>query len=229
MKIPTNETKQKTIKSSEFVPLNVESDSFCHYYNSDKALEKIYLIPNKEASKYELNGIVLEKDSPGILYSNIGVNGAKYSDYNKYPLFFEQLKALHPDVLVFSLGTNESYDHLEVEGYIRHLREFISNIKAQNINVPIIVMTPPPSLLRRKPNTYIRDYTREILEIAQKDGFAVWDLYDEFGGMDGIRKLKTQGIIGPDWVHYSKKGYEKQGNLFAKAILKAYDNFKLKN
>ncbi|KAF2510866.1 LysM peptidoglycan-binding domain-containing protein [Flavobacterium zhairuonense] len=229
LKIPTNETKEKTIKSSEFVPLNLESDSFCHYYNSDKALEKIYLVPNKEASKYELNGIVLEKDAPGILYSGIGVNGAKYSDYNKYPLFFEQLKAVHPDLLVFSLGTNESYDHLEVEGYIKHLREFISNIKSQNINVPIIVMTPPPSLLRRKPNTYIRDYAKEILEIAQKDGFAVWDLYDEFGGMDGIRKLKTQKLIGPDWVHYSKKGYEKQGDLFAQAVLKAYDNFKSKN
>ncbi len=96
--------------------MNLESDSFSHYYNSDKALEKIYLIPNKDASKYELNGIVLEKDTPGILYSGIGVNGAKYSDYNKYPLFFEQLKAVHPDLLVFSLGTNESYDQIRSEG-----------------------------------------------------------------------------------------------------------------
>ncbi|WPO79432.1 GDSL-type esterase/lipase family protein [Flavobacterium sp. KACC 22761] len=229
LKIPTNEMKPKTIKSSEFVPLDIQADAFSHHYYSEKALDRIYLLPNKEASKFELNGIVLEKDAPGLIYSSIGVNGAKYSDYNKYPLFFEQLNALHPDLLVFSLGTNESYDHLEVEGYIKHLREFISNIKAQNINVPIIVMTPPPSLLRRKPNTYIRDYSKEILEIAQKEGFAVWDLYDEFGGMDGIRKLKTQGLIGPDWVHYSKKGYEKQGNLFAQALLKAYDNFKLKN
>jgi LysM repeat protein len=228
LKIPTNETKPKTIKSSEFVSLNIESDSFSHYYKSDKALEKIYLIPNKEASKYELNGIVLEKDAPGLIYNSIGVNGAKYSDYNKYPLFFEQLKALHPDLLVFSLGTNESYEKLEARDYIKHLREFISNIKAQNINVPIIVMTPPPSLLRKKPNTYIRDYTRELLETAKNDGFAVWDLYDEFGGMDGIRGLKTQGLIGPDWVHYSKKGYEKQGNMFSAAFLKAYDNFKLR-
>lgn len=46
--------------------------------------------------------------------------------------------------------------------------------------------------------------------------------------MSGIRQLKSQGLIGPDWVHYSKKGYEKQGSLFAEAFLKAYDNFKLK-
>ena len=230
LKILTNETKPKNITSSEFVSLDLESDSFSHSYHSDQALSKIYLIPNKNAEKYELNGIVLEKDSPGVIYSGIGVNGAKFSDYNKYPLFFDQLKALHPDLLVFSLGTNESYDHMEASAYIKELREFIKNVKAQNSNVSIIVMTPPPSLLKaRKPNVYIRDYAKSILEIAKTDGFAVWDLYDEFGGMDGIRDLKSSGLIGPDWVHYSKKGYEKQGNLFTEAFLKAYDNFKLKN
>jgi len=229
LKISTNETRAKTISMSEFVPLALESDSYTHYYNSDNALSRIFLIPNKEASNYELNGLVLEKDAPGIIYSGIGVNGAKFSDYNKYPLFFEQLKALHPDLLVFSLGTNESYDHLNSGSFIKEMREFISNIKAQKIDAPIIIMTPPPSLLRRKPNTYIDDYTKQIIEIAQKDGFAVWDLYDEFGGMSGIKQLKVQGLIGPDWVHYSKKGYEKQGNLFTQAFLKTYDNFKLKN
>ncbi|MGO4772397.1 GDSL-type esterase/lipase family protein [Flavobacterium sp. W22_SRS_FK3] len=230
LKIPTNETKPKNFKSSEFVPLNIESDSFSHYYKSEKALDKIYLIPNKNASKYELNGIVLEKDASGVTYSSIGVNGAKFSDYNKYPLFFEQLKALHPDLLVFSLGTNESYDHVEADAYIKQLRQFIKNIKEQNTNVSIIVMTPPPSFLKgKRTNTYVYDYARSIIQIAETDNVAVWDLYDEFGGMHGINQLKIQGLIGPDWVHYSKKGYEKQGDLFTQAFLNAYNNFKLKN
>ena len=228
LKIATNETRAKTVSVSEFVSLDVKSDSNCHYYNSDKPLDRIFLIPNKTASNFELNGLVLEKDTAGLIYSSIGVNGAKFSDYNKYPLFFEQLKALHPDVLVFSLGTNESYEKLESDHYIKELRTFIANIKAQKIDVPILIMTPPPSLLRKKPNTYVQDYARQILAIAEKDDFAVWDLYDEFGGMDGIRKLRVQGLIGPDWVHYSKKGYEKQGKLFSEALLKAYDNFKSK-
>ncbi|WP_264534982.1 GDSL-type esterase/lipase family protein [Flavobacterium sp. N1736] len=229
LKIPTNETKPKEIKSSEFVSLNLETDAFSHYYKSEKALDKIYLIPNKNASEFELNGLVLEKDAPGITYSGIGVNGAKFSDYNKYPLFFEQLKALHPDMLIFSLGTNESYDNMEASKYIAELREFISKLKEQNINVPILVMTPPPSLHRgRKPNVYVKDYAERINSDAEKDDFAVWDLYDEFGGMNGVRKLRSEGLIGPDFVHYSKKGYEKQGKLFTEAFLKAYDNFKLK-
>jgi LysM repeat protein len=230
LKILTNETKPKNITSSEFVSLPLEADANSHYYHSEKALDKIFLVPNKEASKYELNGIVLEKDAPGLIYNSIGVNGAKFSDYIKYPLFFEQLKALHPELFIISLGTNESYDHMEDAAYIRELREFIKNIRDQNSDAAIIVMTPPPSLLKaRRPNVYVRDYAKAIIEIAKTDGFAVWDLYDEFGGFDGIKNLKSSGLIGPDWVHYSKKGYEKQGNLFTEAFLKAYDNFKLKN
>ncbi|RZJ53982.1 MAG: LysM peptidoglycan-binding domain-containing protein [Flavobacterium sp.] len=229
LKIPTNETKPKNIKSSEYVPLELTSDSFSYYYNSEKALEKIYLIPNKEASDYELNGIVLEKNTAGVTYSGIGVNGAKFSDYNKYPLFFEQLKALHPDLLVFSLGTNESFDKMEASSYIKQLRQFISNLKEHDIKVPILITTPPPSLFRgRKPNTFVGEYAKRINGIAETDGFAVWDLYDEFGGLSEIQKLKSEGLIGPDWVHYSKKGYVKQGKLFTEAFLSAYDNFKLK-
>ncbi|WP_233209639.1 GDSL-type esterase/lipase family protein [Flavobacterium sp. 9] len=229
LKILTNEIKPKNITSSEFVPLNLRFDSFSHYYHSDKALDKIFLIPNKNASKYELNGIVLEKDSPGLIYSSIGVNGSKFSDYNKYPLFFEQLKALHPDMLVLSLGTNESYDHMEAPAYIEQLRQFIKKVKEQNINVPIIISTPAPSLLKGgRTNTYVYDYARGIIQIAESDNVAVWDLYDEFGGINGINQLKIQGLIGPDWVHYSKKGYEKQGDLFTQAFLSAYNNFKLK-
>ncbi|MEP6932013.1 MAG: GDSL-type esterase/lipase family protein [Flavobacterium sp.] len=229
LKIPSKETKPKNIKTSEFVPLDLQSDSFSYYYNSEKALEKIYLIPDKNATQFELNGIVLEKNTAGIIYSGIGVNGAKFSDYNKYPLFFEQLKALHPDLLVFSLGTNESFDKMEVSAYIRQLRQFISNLKEHDIKVPILITTPPPSLFRgRKPNTYVGEYAKRINGIAEADGFAVWDLYDEFGGLSEIQKLKADGLIGPDWVHYSKKGYVKQASLFTEAFLRAYDNFKFK-
>jgi LysM repeat protein len=229
LKIQTNETRPKSVSSSEFVPVALQSDSFSHYYNSEKELDKIYLIPNKTASQYELSGLVLEKDMPGVVYSSIGVNGAKFSDYNKYPLFFEQLKALQPDLLVFSLGTNESYDHMDVAAYLNELRVFMNHIKTQHINVPILVMTPPPSLLKgKKPNVYVQDYAKGIIEISKSADFAVWDLYQEFGGLDGIQNLKATGLIGPDWVHYSKKGYEKQGDLFSQAFLKAYDNFKLK-
>ena len=226
LKIPTNEKQNRSISRSEFIPLEIQKDAFSHFYESENLLDKIYLIPNKDENTFELNGIVLENNKSGILYHNSGVNGAKFSDYNKYPLFFEQLKALNPDVLVLSFGTNESFDHMKAEDFIVQLDLFISNARKQNPFVEIIVATPPPSLFKRKyPNTFVADYSKKIIELAYSRRVAVWDLYSDMGGLYGINQNAKAGLIGNDRVHYSKAGYEKQGNLLAKAIMEAYQNY----
>lgn len=226
LKIPTNEKQNRSISRSEFIPLEIQKDAFSHYYETENLLDKIYLIPNKDANTFELNGIVLENNEKGILYHNSGVNGAKFSDYNKYPLFFEQLKALNPDVLVLSFGTNESFDNMNSDAFIAQLDLFISNARKQNPFVEIIISTPPPSLFKRKyPNTFVADYSTKIIDLALSRKVAVWDLYTDMGGLYGINQNAKAGLIGPDRVHYTKAGYVKQGNLLAKAIIEAFENY----
>lgn len=227
LRIPTNEKQNRSISRSEFIPLAIQRDAFSHFYTSENVLDKIYLIPNKDENTFELNGIVLENNKSGILYHNSGVNGAKFSDYNKYPLFFEQLKALNPDVLVLSFGTNESFDHMKAEDFIAQLDLFISNARKQNPLVEIIVATPPPSLFKRKyPNTFAADYSKKIIELAYSRRVAVWDLYTDMGGLYGVNQNAKAGLVGGDKVHYTKAGYEKQGNFLAKAIIEAFENYK---
>jgi LysM repeat protein/lysophospholipase L1-like esterase len=227
LKIPTNEKQNRSISRSEFIPLEIQKDAFSHFYSSENLLDKIYLIPNKDENIFELNGIVLENSESGILYHNSGVNGAKFSDYNKYPLFFEQLKALHPDVLVLSFGTNESFDKMDSEDFIAQLDLFISNARKQNPFVEIIIATPAPSLFKRKyPNTFVADYSKKIINLAFSRRFAVWDLYADMGGLYGVNRNAKAGLIAGDKVHYTKAGYEKQGNLLAKAIIEAFESYK---
>lgn len=227
LKIPTNEMQKRSISRSEFIPLEMLADASSHFYRSEETLEKIYIIPNKEQKQFELNGIVIENNQSGVLYHNIGVNGARLSDYNKYPLFFEQLKALQPDLIVVSLGTNESFDHMRSQDYMQQLDVFIQSVKAQNPNAEVLVATPPPSLFKRKyPNTFCADYAQRIIEKAEEYNYAVWDLYSQFGGLYGVGRNARKGLIGRDKVHYTKAGYEQQGDLLAEAILKAFQNYK---
>ena len=65
------------------------------------------------------------------------------------------------------------------------------------------------------------------MDIALDKKIAVWDLFGDMGGLSGINSNAKAGIIGKDKVHYSKMGYEKQGNLLAKAIMEAYENYKI--
>lgn len=228
LKIPTNEMQKRSVKRSEFIPLPLTEDANAHSFYSETAVDKIYLIPNKSASNFALNGLVFESNAPGITYSAIGVNGAKASDYNKYPQFFNQVPALEADLIIVSLGTNETFDKMPVQEYMSQLNNFIANIKAKNPNAEILVMSTPPSLLyRRSLNRFADDYARAVNAQATTVNHASWDLFAIMGGMYGVNRNYRQGLMSGDKVHYTKAGYEKQGALFSQALLDAYENFKV--
>ena len=227
LKIPTGEMQAKQIRRSEFIPLPLTTEVFSNTFYSEAPLSKIYLLPNEESNIFSLNGLVFEKDGPGLLYHSIGVNGAKCSDYNKYPMFFDQMPALKPDMIVISLGTNESFDKMGAEQYMEQLNIFIGNVRSANPDVCVLVMTPPPSQFKRKyPNTFAGDYAKNIQMQEIASDYASWDLFSVMGGLFSVNRNAANGIVGGDKVHYTKAGYEKQGGLFSEALFKAYDNFK---
>lgn len=228
LKIPTGEMQPQKIETTDFIPLETESfvsDRYYEFQNLD-SLDKIYLMPNKEYSHFALNGIILENNESGILYHSIGVNGAKYSDYNKYPLFFDQLSALNPDLIVISLGTNEAFDNLCDQCFYGQVEEFLSILRAKNPNVSLLITTPPPSLFKRKiPNDFCASYSNMIISNSLVNRYSVWDLYQAMGGNESMKNLVNQGLIAKDRVHYSSAGYKEQGTLLFEALMEAYQNY----
>ncbi|UPQ78082.1 SGNH/GDSL hydrolase family protein [Flavobacterium azooxidireducens] len=226
LKIPSNQMEKRVVERSEFIPLETKKEEGFHSFESDSLLHKIYLIPALDQTDFALNGLVLENNNPGIIYHTIGVNGAKCSDYNKFPLFFEQIKTLNPDLVIISLGTNESFDKLVTADYFFQLNLMMESIVAKNPWVTFLITTPPPSQFKRKfPNTFVADYTKQILAEAEVRNFAVWDMFTNFGGLFGINQLAKEGLIAADRVHYTKAGYEKQGQLLTEAFLQALQNY----
>lgn len=233
LKIPTktaskSKSKVSNIKMND-VDLNfVELVEKPYYstYVSDTLLNRVTIHSEGKIPRYNLNGFIIENNKPGVVYSAIGVNGAKLSDYNKYPLFFKQLPILEPDLIVLSFGTNESFGKLSASQYIYQMKEFIKNIKRECGNdVTILVMTPPPSLFRKsRPNPFVTDYAMSLIELSS---VPVWDLYSRMGGLAGI-KGEYSNLIGRDNVHYTHKGYKIQGEMFANDFIDAYNNYKKK-
>lgn len=228
LRIPTNEMQFKNTIKTEFIPLTLFEDIASQNYYSQEPLESIFLVPNEKASSpFALNGLVLENNDPGIVYSAIGVNGAKASDYNKFPMFYNQLKALESDLVVISLGTNESFDKKETAIYFEELQVMIQNIKAKNPGVEILLTTSPPSYFKRKyPNTIVADYAKKVLETAVENNVAVWDMFQALGGLFSVDENYKKGLMSKDKVHYSKAGYELQGKLFFEALMMNYEQFK---
>ena len=225
--IPTKGTQSKTTTKTEYIPIDLQTNSFSNDYSSEKPLDKIALVPNQEINEFVLNGLILENDNSGVIYHSIGVNGAKASDYNKFPLFYEQLPALNPDLVIISLGTNESFDKQSGEQYFTNLNQMIQGIKEKNPQASVLVMTSPPSVLHRKyKNTFIEKYAELIEDNAIVKNYAVWDLLQVFGGNKAINRNAAKGYMARDKVHYSKPGYEKQAELFFEAFKQSYELFK---
>lgn len=221
--IPSNQTYVKTVTRKEFETITPYFDGKSYAYDVSDNLNKIYIIPAENESDFKLNGIILENNTSGIIYNAIGVNGAKASDYCKFPTFFTELKALESDLIVISLGTNESFDKLDSTTFMSQFLFMLSNIRYENPNVEILVTTPPPSNWRgNAPNTLAQDYTQILLANAKNYDYAVWNLYDAFGGLNNVDRNFSKGIISMDKVHYTKVGYEKQGDLFYNALLNSY-------
>lgn len=207
----------------------ISSQLFCTTYNLPETTNQFKVEANDTRSEYNLSGFVLEKKNPGVIYHSIGVNGAKVSDYNKYPLFFEQLPILDPSLLIISLGTNEAFGKWSAPYYISQIKTFISNVRQKNPNVVILIMTPPPSLFnRRRTNTFVTNYGQILKE--QITDCVIWDLLSKLGGEDAPKQQYLSSFMAKDKIHYTKEGYEMQGSLFLSDFLSAYDNYvKIKN
>lgn len=193
-------------------------------YNSAYPISEISIVADKNKEPYNLNGIVIENASAsGIIYHGIGINGAKASDFNKYSLFFEQLSVLTPDLVIVSLGTNESFGRLSSTNFMNEIESLVKNIRQKHPGIPVIISTPPPSLFKRRlTNTFLIDYVKQIM--AVKD-CSVWDLYSKAGGANAPKRKSVNTLMAKDKIHYTQEGYRQQANILASDFIKAYENY----
>jgi LysM repeat protein/lysophospholipase L1-like esterase len=225
--IPSGSTQSSSIDIKTFNPIVLVKKEGYHLFTTDSLRQQLYLIPREKDSIYALNGLVLENNQPGIVYHTIGVNGAKTSDFLKFPLFFEQLRTLQPDLIIISLGTNESFDKLNEQDFKNHLEQFIASIKTVAPETSLLLTTLPPSLFKKKfPNTFAAAYSKIINENASMWNSAVWDLFSQWGGLYGVPQLAKRGLIAADRVHYTRNGYDQLGVELFEALMDAYEKYK---
>lgn len=224
--VPGRQVEHTVIATSSFHPVKYEKAKNFYAFDFPHATEQFYLYAATPADQYDLNGLVLENDQAGILYHTIGVNGARYSDYNKYPLFFSQLEGLEADLIIISLGTNEAFDKMDEESFKVEINRFLKEVKERNPQVSILITSPPPSYFSKGvPNTVASALTNEIIINGIDQKYAIWDMYYNLGGTLGLPYLVDEQLLSKDLVHYTIKGYEYTGTLFYEGLMEVYQNY----
>jgi len=176
--------------------------------------------------RVDVHGLVLSNGQGGILYHTIGVNGATFRTYNSASLFMQQLPELKPDLLIVSLGTNESCaGKFDIAEFEEQVRKFMEAIRQRGGSCSVLFTTPADNCRLRKGKPSANDRVpligRCLKSYAARNGHAVWDLYEVMGGRGSMKSWKLQGLATGDYVHFTRKGYELQGRLLFDALLNA--------
>jgi lysophospholipase L1-like esterase len=172
----------------------------------------------------QIYGFILENNKPGILYDTVGVNGATYSDYYK-EFFIQQAVLLNPDLIIISLGTNESFSKkFDVKEFISNVDRLTSTFKKELPATNIILTVPPDSLRDRRKNWNIPAIRSAMISYCKNNDLAYWDLFSVMGGTGSILKWQTNKLASKDHIHFLTRGYELQGKLFFDALIKSYNN-----
>jgi len=224
--IPTKEVERPQIATSVFQPVHYNKQKNCFAFDFPNATAQFYLYAVNNTDSNDLNGLVLENDQAGVVYHTIGVNGARYSDYNKYPLFFDQLEGLEADLVILSMGTNEAFDKIDAESFKVEINRFLKEVKSRNPQTSILITSPPPSYFSKgNPNTIASTLANEIIINGVEQKYAIWDMYYNLGGTLGLPYLIEERLLSKDLVHYTIKGYEYTGTLFFEGLMQGYQNY----
>lgn len=194
----------------------------------------------KAQETVNLYGLIVSNGQNGVLYYTIGANGATFSNYNNSTLFFEQLKTLQPDLIIVSLGTNESVSDITPEKFTNQLDSFNTNLLNVCQQQQIIYTTPADNytkqvkVVRKKVkgkwrkkrvvyfanNTKLEELRDAMLQYCITNKVMYWDLYSAMGGDTSMKSWVGAGLAAKDHIHFNKAGYQLQGELFFRALLK---------
>jgi hypothetical protein len=174
---------------------------------------------------FTLLGISLDNDSPGIVYNAIGVNGSKLSSYLRCNLYQNHLKVIDPQLVIFSIGTNDAYTtKFNVEKYRQEYRQLLDSTLNAAPNAAILLTVPNDSYLyRRYANRNTEKMKEIIFDLAKEYNCGVWDFYTIMGGLNSSQAWYVLSLMNYDRIHFNRRGYILKGELLFSAFLKGWE------
>ena len=225
IKIPTDASESKKINDEAFTKLSTKDGTT---YQIPAGTTKLYIKANEKASKYVLDGLLLSTGKKGIQFHAIGVNGTKFSDYNKFPRFFDQLASLNPDLIIISLGTNESfYDNYTEQQLKKDMDIFNRKMIKRAMTGSVLLTSPPPSMKNRKNiNSTATVYAYEMGVFANLNSWAFYDLHAVSKTSAAMPDWYAAKLTSRDKIHFLEKGYQLQAQLLVESLIKSYTDYK---
>ena len=179
---------------------------------------------------FTLTGILAENNAPGITYTNVGINGAKVSNYFEEvcPLFEKEMSYYKPDLVIFAIGINDAnVDVFNDKIFREDYDKLIKRIRKVSPKTAFIFETNNDSYRKVRKRKYVQHPNGEVARksffmLADKHKAGVWDKFSIMGGLGSMDKWEKADLAKKDKVHFKTAGYQLLGDMFYKALIQAY-------
>jgi len=184
---------------------------------------ELSLFPSPES---RLLGVDLLSGRPGVVYDELGLNGAELLDLERWDPALRRalLAGIQPDLIVLAYGTNDEGMGVEArDGFPARAVELLRALKEAS-GAPVLVIGPLDRVGRKRrqrgPLKEGADWIIQALKQASLQcDCAFWDARRAMGGYGAITRWRRAGLAQKDLVHLTGPGYQRLGDQFADALL----------
>lgn len=187
------------------------------------------------SGKADIYGIILE-NTTGVTVDNIpmrGCSGTIFTGISSAQLR-DYLSAGDVHLIIMQFGGNTMpyiKDQKGIDRYMSSLRRQVRHIKGLAPKARILWVGPSDMTTRinGKMQTYpmLSAMDKSICKMVNEEGCAYWSLFESMGGTGSmIRWASAQPpLAGKDYVHFTRLGAQRAGELLTEAFLMGYKYF----
>ena len=192
-----------------------------------------------ESGKVRLYGVEFSKTRPGVLYSNLGINGANItllSHAFNGAHWTAQLHHYRPSLVVLAYGTNESgYAKFVDTTWGGELKAAVKRLQAALPDASILLMSPMDRGERNERGEIetiaaMPRLVRIEARVAEETGVAFFNTFQAMGGEGTMARwyAAEPRLVGADFIHPMPAGARIVGELLYGALRDGYNEYKLR-
>jgi lysophospholipase L1-like esterase len=177
-----------------------------------------------------LFGVVMERDTPGVVLDALGIQGARarFLDKQDDEHWHQQLVWRKPALLIYQFGANESGDGFAypMEEYLRTLVEVLRQGKQAVPEAGCLVIGAMDRASKRgtqlRSMAVIPHLVEQQRRAAEQAGCAFWNTYEAMGGPGSMAAWVQRGLGQADLTHPTGYGCEVLGKWVYRALMQGY-------
>lgn len=170
--------------------------------------------------------LLMNKDSTGVFYHAIGINGARFETFNQSISVWQQVSELNPDLFIISLGTNDAQANVITDADLhKQVALMLEKLKQVAPSSAVLVTTTADSFKSRSPNRELWNLNLSLLAYCTNNSIPVWDMYRVTNGFGSAYNWFRKGMLNSDGIHFTAAAYKIQGQLLYNALAKGYNTF----